>query len=127
MSSFPRVLLVFFAFGCEPEPELPVSCEAMCLSAATLYGGCLTDWGVDWSAAGFDDEDAFLNSCQTWGWQMSLLQDAALEDGTHDDPGWLAATCEERDAALSAEGAACSVFTDIAWSDAPWAAVDTGE
>ena len=126
MSSSPQILVVFFAFGCEPEPEMPAACEAMCLSAAALYGGCLADWGADWSAAGFDDEDAFLNSCQTWGWQMSHLQDAALEDGTHADAGWLAAPCEDRDAAMSAEDAACSEFTDIAWSDVPWAAVDTG-
>lgn len=127
MASYPRLPLVLFAFGCEPEPEMPASCEAMCLSAAALYGGCLTDWGVDWTAAGFEDEDAFLGSCQTWGWQMSILQDAALEEGSHDDPGWLAATCEEREAAMSAEDAACSVYTDIEWNDAPWAAEDTGE
>lgn len=126
MAFSPRFLAVFFVFGCEPEPEMPATCETMCLSAAALYGGCLTDWGVDWAAAGFADEAAFLNSCETWGWQMSLLQDAALAEGTHEDAGWLAATCEEREAAMSAEDAACSVYTGIEWNDAPWSWEDTG-
>jgi len=125
MISTSRILALALLIGCD-EQEAPASCERMCVSAAALYGGCLTDWGVDWSAAGFVDEDAFLNSCRTWGWQMSLLQEAALEDGTLDDPGWLAATCTEREVAMSAEDAACSVYTDIEWNNAPWSPEDTG-
>lgn len=124
MRSTPWFLLLALA-GCD-EPEAPASCARMCAAASTLYGGCLTDWGVDWDAAGFDDEDAFLNSCSTWGWQMSLLQDAALEDGTLDDPGWLEATCTEREVAMSAEDASCSAYTDIEWNNAPWSPEDTG-
>ena len=104
----------------------PASCDRMCDAAVALYGGCLTDWGVDWTAAGFEDEDAFRNSCATWGWQMSLLQAQAIEEGTHSDPGWLSATCTEREEAMSAEDAACSVYTDIEWNNAPWSPDDTG-
>jgi hypothetical protein len=126
MSTAPRILLVTLALSCTKEAEVPASCDAMCDAAAALYGGCLADWGLDWTAAGYDDEAAFENSCQTWGWQMTILQDAALEDGLHSEPGWLASTCTEREAAMSAEDAPCSAFTGIDWSDVPWDPADTG-
>ena len=107
-------------------PEPPPACARMCDAAAALYGGCLTDWGADWSAAGYADEAEFLGSCETWGWEMTLLQADAIKQGTWSDPSWVADTCSARASALSAEDAACTAYTDIEWNNVPWASEDTG-
>ena len=98
----------------------PDPCPDMCRAGASLYGGCLESWGLDWSAAGFEDDADFLEVCETWAWEMRMLEEAAGESGTVD------ATCEERDA-LFTDGD-CDDFTGVDWSDFPWdpEAVDTG-
>ena len=97
--------------GCMDE-EGPDPCADMCVAAEQLYGGCLTDWGLDWTAAGYEDGDDFLDACDTWAWELRLLEEAAGESGTVDD------ACVEREA-LFIEGP-CEAFTDTPWSDFPW-------
>ncbi len=104
------------------ETPAPSACTDMCGSAAALYGGCLEDWGVDWSAAGYEDEDQFLASCATWIWEMSLLEADALERGEIEQEGWLGPVCAERHAAFSAEDATCEAYTGVDWNDTPWQA-----
>jgi hypothetical protein len=108
------------------QTEQPPACDRMCDAAAALYGGCLTDWGADWSAAGYADEEAFVGSCSTWGWQMALLQEDAIERGAWTDRRWLSETCDARAAAFSAEEASCSSYTEVEWNNVPWAPDDTG-
>ena len=123
----PALALALLLSGCgTPPAAVPASCARMCTSAAALYGGCLSDWGADWSAAGFADEDGFVGSCETWGWEMSILEADAVERGALGEAGWLAETCAAREAAFSAEDAACSAYTDIEWDNVPWAPEDTG-
>lgn len=98
--------------------EAPPACDAMCSSAAELYGGCLEDWGVGWEAAGYADEDDFLNSCSTWAWEMQVLEEDAVERGEAAG-GEVAATCRERTALLEAEDATCKTYTELEW-EAPW-------
>ena len=86
--------------------------------ATALYGGCLEDWGVDWDAAGYADEEAFEGSCATWAWEMQLLEDDATERGEASG-GELEALCVERRDALSDEDATCQTYTDLEWG-APW-------
>lgn len=117
-------MLWLLAASCQTTPEVPPACDQMCAAAAGLYGGCLSDWGVDWTAAGYRDEDDFLRSCETWGWEMNLLQADAIAQETWSDAGWLADTCATRRDALSAEDAACSAFTDIEWNNVPWSPDD---
>lgn len=121
------MLLFLIVLGCQTSTVPPV-CEQMCAAAASLYGGCLEDWGVDWTAAGYDDEDAFLDACATWSWEMSLLSAYAADEelpGASED--WLGETCATRQDALSADDAACSAYTDIEWNDVPWSPDDTGQ
>ena len=120
------IAILLLLSGCTTQPEAPASCEQMCASAATLYGGCLESWGLDWTAAGFADEDAFLTSCHTWSWEMALLQDAALEQDGFDDHLWLEKTCSSRSDDMSGDSAECSAFTDVEWNNVPWAPEDTG-
>jgi hypothetical protein len=118
-------VLLLWLVGCQ-QAESPAACDQMCASAAALYGGCLEDWGVDWSAAGYDGEDGFSGSCETWGWEMSLLQEDAIARGVWEESGWLSSVCTERRDALSDEEATCAAYTDIEWNDIPWSPDDTG-
>lgn len=97
--------------GCVDD-QGPDPCAAMCVAAEQLYGGCLESWSVDWSAAGYQDGDDFLDACDTWAWEMRLLEEAAGESGTVD------ATCEAREASFI-EGP-CEAFTETSWNDYPW-------
>lgn len=93
----------------------------MCLAASELYGGCLNDWGVDWTSAGYDDADHFEGACQTWAWTTRMLEAEAERAGQVD------AVCRERRDLFTA--GECSDFTTVDWSELPWsstAPLDTG-
>ncbi|MEC7947359.1 MAG: hypothetical protein VX265_07295 [Myxococcota bacterium] len=107
----------------------PPACVAMCEAAAALYGDCLTDWGADWSAAGYADEEDFLGACETWGWEMSLLEADAVDRGTEAARGSVARTCRSRRAAFADPDASCDAYTGTDWNARPWddtAEDDTG-
>lgn len=80
----------------------------MCLDAASLYGGCVEAWGLDWPAVGYDDEAAFVGSCETWAWEAERL--------TRDEPDWLARTCADRQAAFAGPEATCDTYTSVDWA-----------
>lgn len=101
-------------------PQTPPACEAMCASAAALYGGCLADWGADWSAAGYDDEADFLDACATWGWELAVLEQDAVKRGALEATGPAADLCALRDDAFSADDATCATYTETDWGALPW-------
>ncbi|MCO4748018.1 MAG: hypothetical protein KC912_24710 [Proteobacteria bacterium] len=102
-------MLVFLLTLWACEGPVPPSCDAMCVEAADLYGGCLDDWGLDWTAAGYDDERAFLGSCETWAWEADLV--------TRDQPDWLETTCDARSASFASPDATCDDYTSVDWND----------
>ncbi|HCH65195.1 MAG TPA: hypothetical protein DFR83_20490 [Deltaproteobacteria bacterium] len=102
-------LSLFLLIGCSTPPD---PCDPMCEAAANLYGGCLEDWGAEWTSAGYDDEAHFLESCQTWAWSTRLLEADAEESGQ------INAVCRERQA-LFTDGT-CTDFTSLDWSALPW-------
>jgi hypothetical protein len=108
-----RLLLILLACAAEPDP-----CPEMCRAGAALYGGCLEGWGLDWSAAGYEDEEDFLEVCETWSWEMRLLEEAAGAAGSVD------ATCEQR--ADLFNGGECEDFTGVDWGAFTWE-LDSGE
>lgn len=97
--------------GCA-EPADP--CTAMCAGAAELYGGCLSEWGADWSAAGYADEPDFLDACATWAWELRELEADAGRTGEVD------AECARREEAFTAEAATCDAYTSLDWNTPPW-------
>ena len=109
--------------ACDRSPD-PDPCAEMCGVAADLYGGCLADWGADWTAAGYTDEADFLNACETWAWELRLLEADAVDQGVIDQPGQVDATCEERRDAFAADDATCATYTGTDWNHAPWIPVD---
>jgi hypothetical protein len=100
--------LLLAAVGCGDGAE---PCEGMCDAAARVYGGCLTEWGTDWAAAGYADRADFLDACDTWAWEMRLLEDRAGSSGEVD------AVCAEQEATLS--GGGCDAFLDVDWNAPP--------
>ena len=98
------------------------ACAAMCATAGEAYGACLADWGVDWSAAGLEDEADYVDRCETWAWEMGVLERDARARGEAVPRGATEAACVERDSLLSAEGATCTDLTAIDWTVPPWQA-----
>ena len=66
------------------------------------------------------DEEDFLDSCETWAWELRLLEEDALDQGVIDEIGQVDATCRQRQAAFMADDATCDTYTGIDWNDAPW-------
>ena len=91
--------------GCNEVPEVSWICADMCAHATDLYGTCLDDWGLDWTAAGHEDADAHLESCEVWSWEQSLLHSKKTVNGI----------CRER-ASLFHQGE-CSDYSDIDWNE----------
>ena len=100
--------------------EVPTQCTEMCAAASALYGTCLSDQGLDWSAAGYDDEAAFLDSCETWAWEQGLVLDDALAAGATEDSDWLVDTCAQRAVAFEDADATCETYTSVDWSEVGW-------
>lgn len=101
-------------------PQVPPVCVDMCAAATELYGGCLDDWGVGWSDAGYDDQAAFRDSCETWAWEVAVLEQDAVKQGTIDQAGSLEPECQARLDVLTAPDATCSAYTEMAWDELPW-------
>jgi hypothetical protein len=103
-------LIIAGTAGCNAHPETPEICLDMCGAAAELYGSCLEGWGVSWSDAGFESEDSFLGSCETWAWEQSILTG---------DPTLVESVCSERLALLNAglEVDDCTAYTEIDWNE----------
>jgi len=101
---------------------VPEACVEMCAAGAAVYGACLEDWGVSWAEAGHEDRSDFLGSCETWAWEMSLLEADAVDRGAPGAEGATAEACDERRAALRAPDATCEAWTDVDWSTPPWEA-----
>ncbi len=109
------LLMALLLPGCQDEQ----ACENMCASARALYGECLSDWGVQWSAAGYEDGGDFEESCLTWAWEMKHLERDARRRGVA-QRGDVDRQCAQRDARLSQQDAACDEITGIDWSRTPW-------
>jgi len=103
--------MLWFALACAPAPD---PCAAMCDGAASLYGGCLGEWGADWPAAGYADEADFLDACATWAFQMRALEVDAGRTGDVD------AECAAREATFAADDATCEDYTTLDWNSPPW-------
>ena len=104
-----RVILLMWVMGCAQATD---PCDAMCTAAAQLYGSCLSDWDADWTAAGYSDESDFIDACDTWAWEMRLLE------SEHGGAGAVDATCSERTVQFS--DGTCSDFTETDWNEMPW-------
>lgn len=101
------MLILLLACAAAPDP-----CDAMCDAAMQRAGVCLSEQGLSWVNAGYDDEAAWLDACATWAWEMRVLEADAGEAGAVDD------TCETR-ADLFSEGD-CDDWSAVDWNEVPW-------
>ena len=95
--------------SCEPVDD---PCTSMCTSASALFAECLTEWQLSWEQAGFAGEEGYLENCETWAWELRLLEVDAGETGQVD------AICQER-ADLFMDGT-CEDYTAVDWNTPPW-------
>lgn len=114
-----RPLLLLALTGCAPDPA-PPACVQMCAEAAVLYGGCLEEWGAGWEAAGYADQQDFLGACETWAWQMGLLEEDAVQAGEAGAAGATLRACRTRATAFADPAATCETYTGIDWNTPPW-------
>lgn len=117
----PALLLALLACADAPDP-----CARMCARAEALYGACLESWGLGWEAAGYADADDFLGRCETWAWEMRLLEEDAVRRGELEEAGAVDAACQERadrfeQAAADPADLDCEAYTGEAWDQVPWA------
>ena len=87
----------------------------MCESAEVLTRDCLFEWDLDWDAAGYEDEKAFQNSCETWIWEQQQLISAAENRGEEQTD--LADVCASRYKVLASDSATCEQMG--LWSEEP--------
>ena len=95
-------------------------CAAMCSAASRVYGGCLSHWGAEWRDAGFEDARDYFHSCETWAWEMRLLERSALKRGAVDEGGHVDAQCVDLEQRLLSDEMSCAEWSAIEWEAPPW-------
>ena len=114
----PSTLGVVFVIGCLDSGSPPEG-AVMCEHAESLYGACLTEWGLDWSAAGYTGAADFAAACETWSWEARLLERDAIR-ADRAEAGALAAACEVRGALYGDSETTCDDWVAEPWSALPW-------
>lgn len=118
MSGAERVLikrslaLAAFFGGCVP--EAPTECLTLCDAVAVATSACLEAEELTWAAKGYDDEAAFLASCETWAWEQAQLARGDLDE--------LRAGCVASEEAVRAlpTPPSCAEITATRWSSPSW-------
>ena len=110
------LLLGVTACGLEKPPAV---CEDMCLAGTLLYGACLEDWGLDWTAAGYADAQAHRDSCEVWAWEQAQFEAHARSQGIQSAEGWLADSCASGLDEFESPEATCSAYSEFPWTETP--------
>jgi len=109
------VLLVLLYSCAQPDP-----CPEMCSTSTQIYGGCLSAWGADWQDAGYEDANAYFHACETWVWEMRLIEKKAKSNGDIEALGHVDGYCEDVESKLSRPDVTCDDWTEIDWKNQPW-------
>ena len=95
-------------------------CAAMCSAATRVFGGCLATWEAEWSDAGFSDERDHFHSCETWVWEMRLLENNAKKQGQIKNLGHVDGHCVDMETSLLSADMTCTAWSAIDWEEYPW-------
>ena len=109
-------LLLYTFLSCSEDPQ---PCEDFCKASASLYDYCLTEGGASWENSQWQSEESYLQSCQTWEWEMLMLEEDALSRGELSEP-FLSDYCTEQEKKFRSDSALCTDFTELDWSRPPW-------
>ncbi|MEE2750118.1 MAG: hypothetical protein VX519_01705 [Myxococcota bacterium] len=100
--------------SCAPTLE---ACDDMCRAAANAQEACLSEWGSEWEDLGYVDRSDYLNSCDTWAWEMHLLEkDARVPNA----PNATEEICLDRQEWLDSNSFTCESWQDVDWNETPW-------
>ena len=116
MSRLLGLLGLLGLLSCAQDPD---PCDDMCAVAASVQCSCLDEWEADWTDIGYRDQAGFFGSCQTWAWEMRLLEEDALSRGEVEALGAVDRSCESRTSVLE-DAQGCDDWTAIDWSTTPW-------
>jgi hypothetical protein len=116
MRRWPPLLLSFGCLGCLGSPALEPQCEELCLTASALMSPCLTELEQSWENTIWLDENNYLESCNTWSWEMSLIARSA--DAPNNARELLAGYCEEQNSQLATNS--CEDLWALDWTTEPW-------
>ena len=109
-------LFITILLACnQPDP-----CAEMCSASTQVYGACLEEWGADWQAAGHEDARDYFHTCETWAWELRLLERDAKRSGDIDELGHVDQVCQSHDASLRTAEDPCQTWSNFDWNDLPW-------
>ena len=95
-------------------------CADMCQAAVDTHSACLAQWEAQWTDFGYADEQDFRNSCDTWAWEMRLLEKDARSVGDLDESGVVDGVCLEREKFLLSDTFNCDAWSSLDWNETPW-------
>ncbi len=98
----------------------PDACNGMCQAAADVQEVCLSEWEAQWEDLGYADKSDYLNSCDTWAWEMHLLEKDAQQNGLFNPSSSVHEVCLERHDGLESEALTCESWLSIDWNETPW-------
>jgi len=110
------IWVLFKLFACEAGDP----CAAMCSASTRVYGACLEQWEASWEAAGHADARAYFHSCETWAWEMRLLERHAKKEGQSQHTGAVDSVCQQHEADLLESSDPCATWVDFDWENQPW-------
>lgn len=103
-------MLLALLWACAADP-----CAETCVAGERLLSGCLP-----WSDRGFSDREGFREACATWGWELHVLEDDAVQNGNSSALGVTNALCEARTEVLIRPEATCESWDAYDWNRVPW-------
>ena len=109
-------IVLYALLSCSDQPQ---PCAGFCQASSKLYDQCLRDGGASWEDSQWNSQEGYLHSCQTWQWEMLLLEEDALNRDELSEP-FLQDYCQEKEQLFLAEEATCTDFSDLNWSSPPW-------
>ena len=106
--------LVAMASGCSV--ETPPVCATTCATLLEAQQSCLDDLELEWTDLGHESPESFAHSCETWSWELAVLERDAVRRGEA-TKGAAADHCAERTAELG--DASCIDLQRLDWR-VPW-------
>jgi len=98
----------------------PEICDDMCKVAADMQESCISEWTAQWTDIGYTGKSDYKHACETWAWEMHLLEGDAQKAGNQSASDATEEICLERLEWLQSESLDCDAWQSIDWNGTPW-------